>query len=308
MTNSNDRLMWLNGKILPVTDAKINVLAPTSQFGANVFEGIRCYWNEEDQQLYAFRLHDHYKRLNNSIKLFKMESHFTTIDFEKSLLDVIRANKYKEDIAVRQTVFINGFGTWSSTGPVNMFVSPIPKARKNNNNLERINCCISSWTRISDKNMSPRAKVGANYINSRMGQLEALESGYDTCIFLNELGKISEGPGSCFFMIKDNKIITPSLSSSVLESITRDTIIYLVQHILNMKVEERLIDRSEVYLAEEAFLCGSAMEIGPVTMVDGYKIGKGDIGEITKKIHKTYLELLTGKIKIKNWNTPVYAL
>ncbi|MCR0329246.1 branched-chain-amino-acid transaminase [[Clostridium] innocuum] len=305
MDNDENRLMWLSGNIIPVKDAMINVLTPTSQFGANVFEGIRCYWNEEEKQLYAFRLNDHYNRLFNSMRLFQMESTFTKKDFENSLFDVVKANNYREDIAVRQTVFVTGYGTWSSKGPVDMFVAPIAKSRRNS--LKTQSCCISSWTRINDNNMSPRAKVGANYINSRLGHLEAQENGYDTCIFLNEEGHISEGPGSCLFIIKNNTIITPPLNASVLESITRDTILFLAENILNINTEVRTIDRTELYLCDEAFLCGSAMEVGPISKIDAYSINHGTIGEITKLIHECYIKIVDGRIHVdKTWLTPIY--
>lgn len=199
------RLIWLGGEILPVEEAKINVLAPTSQFGLNVFEGIRCYWNEEKKQLFAFRLEDHFKRLKRSQKLLQIDDKYSIDELTKYFMDTVKANNYKEDIAVRQTIFVDGFGTWSSKEEVNMFISPIPKGKTSAEyNKKGLKCCISSWERINDNSLSPRIKCGANYINSRMGQLEALKNGYDTTIFLNKNGKISEGPGSCFFMIKNN--------------------------------------------------------------------------------------------------------
>lgn len=157
--DNDKRLIWLGGKLIPVTEAKINVLAPTSQFGANVFEGIRCYWNQEEQQLYAFRLADHYKRLQHSIKIFRLKSPYTTADFEQGLIDVVRANNYREDIHMRQTVFVDGLGgTWSSCEPINMFIAPIPKGRTLIEGKKGLRCQVSSWERISDRNLSPRAR------------------------------------------------------------------------------------------------------------------------------------------------------
>ena len=177
--NINDRYIWLNGEIVNVENAKINVLSPTSQFGVNVFEGIRCYWNKDENQLYAFRLQEHFDRLKSSQKLLYMEDTFTIGELKKAFINVIKANEYKEDIAVRQTLFIDGFGSWSSRGPVNMFVAPIPKAKTNPEyNKRGLHCCVSSWQRINDNSISPRIKCGANYINSRMAQLEALKNGY----------------------------------------------------------------------------------------------------------------------------------
>ena len=302
------RRIWFKGEILNVNDAKVNVLAPTSQFGLNVFEGIPCYWNDDEKQLYAFRLDEHYERLIRSAKLIQFDLKYTKEDFKKALIDVVKANEYDENLSVRQTLFVDGFGSWGSEGPVEMFVAPIPRGRTSAEyNKKGLNCCITSWRRISDENLSPRIKCGANYINSRVGQREALRNGYDTCIFLNEVGKVAEGPGSCFFMVKGNTVITPRLTDSVLESITRDTIIKLATEELRLKFEERTIDRTEVYMADEAFLCGSAMEVTPIFTVDRYQIGTGEQGEVTKKIHMKYLECVQGRLESrKNWITPVY--
>ncbi|WP_456068504.1 branched-chain amino acid transaminase [Eshraghiella crossota] len=301
------RRIWFKGEILDVNDAKINILAPTSQFGLNVFEGIPCYWNDEEKQLYAFRLDDHYDRLLRSVKLIQLDCKYTKNDMVKAFTDVIKANEYDENLSVRQTLFVDGFGSWGSDGPVDMFVAPIPKGKTSAEyNKKGLNVCVTSWRRISDKNLSPRIKCGANYINSRVGQREALRNGYDTCIFLNEFGKVAEGPGSCFFIVKNGTVITPQLTDSVLESITRDTIIKIAKD-KGYPVIERTIDRTELYTCEESFLCGSAMEITPVLSIDKYIIGDGSIGKITKELHLTYLDIARGKLKqYENWVTPIY--
>jgi branched-chain amino acid aminotransferase len=290
----SNRFIWLKGEIINVNDAKINVLSPTAQFGLNVFEGIPCYWNDKKKQLYAFRLHDHYARLLSSARLLQLDCPYTEEEMKKALIDVVRANEYSENISVRQTLFVDGFGSWGSEGPVDMFVAPIPKGKTSSEyNKKGLNCCITSWTRINDNSLSPRIKCGANYINSRMGQREALRNGYDTCIFLNEAGKVSEGPGSCFFMVKNGVLITPPLTDSVLESITRDTVIKLAKR-MGIEVQERSIDRTELYICDEAFLCGSAMEITPVLSIDRYLMYSSEVGRVTHKLHKAYLEAAVG--------------
>ena len=301
----DNRYIWLSGNIVHLSDAKINVLSPTSQFGANVFEGIRCYWNDKEKQLYAFRLGNHYKRLRESAKIFRIKINYSDEELKQYFKDVIKANDYYEDIAVRQTIFVDGFGSWSSVEPVNMFIAPIPKKRKDIKSLPGLNCGISSWQRISDYNISPRVKVGANYINSRMAQLEIIENGHDTPIFLNSNGNVSEGPGSCLFIFKDGKLITPSITSSILDSITRKTIINIVQEDMNIEVIERDISRTELYVADEAFLCGSAMEVRQISSIDGYTLpAKYDF---TFALHELYLNVVTGNIiKYKEWLTPVY--
>lgn len=302
-----NRLIWYKGKIVNVNDAMINVLAPTSQFGLNVFEGIPCYWNDDEKQLYAFRLEAHYDRLLRSARLIQINCPYTKSDMKNALVEVVKANEYDENLSVRQTLFVDGFGSWGSAEPVDMFVAPIPKGRTSAEyNKKGLNCCITSWRRISDTTLSPRIKCGANYINSRMGQREALRNGYDTCIFLNDAGKVAEGPGSCFFMVKNGTVITPKLTDSVLESITRDTIIQLAK-MKGYSFVERSIDRTELYTCDEAFLCGSAMEVTPVLSVDRYEINNGKAGEITTDLHKAYLDAARGLIpELKQWVTPIY--
>lgn len=302
-----NRRIWFKGEILNVNDAKINVLAPTSQFGLNVFEGIPCYWNDEEKQLYAFRLDEHYDRLIRSAKLIQIDNPYSKEEMKKALVDVVKANEYDENLSVRQTLFVDGFGSWGSADPVDMFVAPIPRGRTSAEyNKKGLNVCVTSWRRISDETLSPRIKCGANYINSRVGQREALRNGYDTCLFLNEAGKVSEGPGSCFFMVRNGELITPMLTDSVLESITRDTVIKIAES-KGYKVVERTIDRTELYTCDEAFLCGSAMEMTPVLSVDKYTIGNGETGKITKELHMAYLDVVRGKVdEFKDWVTPIY--
>ncbi len=309
MEKSNEeRLIWLDGKIVKLSDAKINVLAPTAQFGANVFEGIRCYWNNEEKKLYGFRLKDHYNRLLQSARLFQIKCPYNAEQLEQYMKDVVSANEYKEDIAVRQTIIVEGFGSWFSKEPVGMFIAPIAKSRKINPIEKTEKTCVSSWERISDRNMSPRVKIGANYINSRLAKIEAEESGYDSALFLNSLGFVAEGTGSCFFMIKGRKVITPKLTDSILESITRDTILTIVKEDMGLEIEERSISRSELYCCDEAFFCGSAVEIGPIGRIDGFDIGDGNTGLITNEIHRRYLDIVLGNNqKYKSWVTDIYA-
>ena len=188
-----------------------------------------------------------------------------------------------------------------------MFIAPIPKRKTSAEyNRKGLNCCVTSWRRINDEILSPRIKCGANYINSRIGQREALRNGYDTCIFLNEAGKISESPGACFFMVKEGTLITPQLTDNILESITRDTIIQLAKS-KNIEVRERTIDRTEIYTCDEAFLCGSAMEITSILSIDRFTIGDGLKYDITEKLHEAYLEVVSGDLaSYDDWLTEVY--
>ena len=176
-TDVANRLIWFKGQIMNVNEAMVNVLSPTSQFGLNVFEGIPCYWNDDQKQLYAFRLSDHYDRLIRSAKLIQLDCKYTKEDFQKALVDTVKANEYDENLSVRQTLFVDGFGSWGSEGPVEMFVAPIPRGRTAAEyNKKGLNCCFTSWRRISDENLSPRIKCGANYINRKF-MFELLANG-----------------------------------------------------------------------------------------------------------------------------------
>lgn len=302
-----NRRIWFKGEIVNVNDAKVNALAPTAQFGLNVFEGIPCYWNEEQKQLYAFRLDDHYNRLMKSARLLQIDCPYTKEELKQAFIDVIKANEYDENLSVRQTLFVDGFGSWGSEGPVEMFVAPIPRGRTSAEyNKKGLNVCVTSWRRISDETLSPRIKCGANYINSRVGQREALRNGYDTCIFLNEAGKVAEGPGSCLFVVKDGVLITPQLTDSVLESITRDTIIKIAKD-MDIPVVERTVDRTELYTCDEAFLCGSAMEITSILSIDKYLINHGITGDLTLEIQREYVNVTRGmNYNYMSWITPIY--
>ena len=297
------RRIWFKGEVIPVDEARINPLAPTAQFGLNVFEGIPGYWNEDEKQLYAFRLQDHFDRLIRSAERIQIECPFSRDELTDAFMSAVKANEFEENISVRQTLFVDGFGSWGSEGPVNMFVAPIPRGYTNPEyNKKALRVCISSWQRISEKAMSPRTKCGANYINSRNGQREALKKGFDTCVFLNEFGRVSEGPGSCFFIVKGNQLITPALTESVLESITRDTVMKIGRK-LGIESIERPIEAEELQTAEEAFLCGSAMEITPISAIDDREIPDS---RMTKEIYRIYVEAAKGRIaEFRDWVTPV---
>lgn len=299
----DNRWIWFNGELVQAQNAKIYALSPTAQFGLNVFEGIPVYYNKLERQSYVFRLEDHYRRLLASAKMMEICHDYTTDMMTDALFSVIKKNGNDEDIVVRQFLYVDGVGSWSSSEPVGMILSPIPRSKIEKTYRElALKCCFSSWRRINEQSVSPRIKSGANYINSRMGQREAIRNGYDTCIFLNECGTVSEGTGSCFFMIKDGILVTPELTDSVLNSITRDTIINLARD-RGIVVEERSINRTEVYTCDEAFLCGSSMEIRSITSIDGFEMPDC---RITNELHGLYKKVVNGEVNThRNWIVPV---
>jgi branched-chain amino acid aminotransferase len=298
--------MWFKGNIIDPKGAKVAALSPTAQFGLNVFEGIRGYWNTELEQLYIFRLHDHLDRLRQSCKLIGLEMPYTPQQIEQFIRDVAQANNYREDIALRTTVFVDGEDTWSSTHTPDMFIAPIARARKNASNLPEQSGTISTWRRIEDLSFPPRIKCGANYINSRYAHLDAQRKGFDVPIFLNAENKVCEGGGACIFIVRKGVLITPDRASGILESITRDTLLILAAQ-MGLRYEERRVDRTELLIADEVFLCGSAAEVSPITSVDHVKVGDGRVGPITIKLTSAYLRSVSHPDRnFPDWTFPVY--
>lgn len=301
----NDNLIWIRGEIIPQSSAYVNALSPTAQFGLNVFEGIRCYWNDATGELYAFRLDEHLARLMRSCRLLRLESPYSPVEITTFIKEAIVANDFLTDTAIRLTIFGDGQGTWSTSGPVSMFVAPIVKLRTDLTRIPTYKACISSWRRISDNVLPPRAKVGANYINGRYAHLQAKYDGYDLPIFLGDDGKVSEGAGACLFMVRGDQLVTPPTTSSILDSITRDTIIKLGRE-MGRSVVERVIDRTELYLADEVFLCGTAAELSPITTVDGFVVGSGHVGTLTTELLRQYLAVASGAdSRHPEWRTVV---
>lgn len=302
-----DNLIWIRGEIIRQSQATVNVLSPMAQFGLNVFEGIRCYWNQDNGELYAFRLKEHLDRLMLSSRLVRLPSPYTPGQIELFMKAAIQANDFQTDTAVRMTLFVDGQGTWNTCEPVSVFIAPMAKSRTHLDKVPALRACISSWERINDNALPPRAKVGANYINGRYAHLQARHDGYDLPIFLGQDGKVAEGAGACLFMVRNGHLVTPPTTSSVLESITRDTLMVLARE-AGFTVVERPVDRTELYLADEVFLCGSAAEISPIVSVDGYELGNSLPGPITVGLLKAYLAVASGeKLDHPEWRTLVHS-
>jgi len=304
-----DRLIWFKGALMPAHEAKVSVLSPTAQFGLNVFEGLRGYWNPDREDIFIFRMQDHLDRLAASCRLIGLASPYDVDQITAAVREVLRANDYREDVAVRATLFVDDEGSWSSSKPVGMFVAPIVKARRDIHDTSGVRACVSTWERIDDRSMPPRVKAGANYINGRYAHLEARAAGYDLPILLDRTGKVSEGAGSCLMMIRDGVLVTPPASASILESITRDTLLAIATD-LDIPTEVRVIDRTELYLASEVFLCGSAAEITPLAAIDRYTVGSGQMGPVTLRLLQRYLDVVSGDTDTDHdaWRTPVWSV
>lgn len=294
-----------NLKVVNYEELTIHAMTPCVKYAAMVFEGIRAYWNEELKQSFLFRLNCHNERFFDSAKILNFEHNFTFDELNNSLIELLRTLDTKTDTHIRQMMYVDGNGELDSSKPVHTVA--VALSRKSNKEQKGLKILVSSWRRIDDVSMPPRIKSAANYQNGRLAKLQARHDGYDNALLLNANGKVAEGPGACFFIVKDGVLITPPKTSAILESITRDTIITIAKSDLNLAVEERDIDRTEIYLADEAFFCGSGAELTHIYQLDQHKIGDGTVGKITDLIHKYYLKIVTGQVeKYKHWLTPVY--
>lgn len=302
------RYVWFNGRILPYDQARIHVQSAAMKFGAAVYEGLRGYWNADARELYVFRQDAHIQRLGQSLKLMRMDAPFTPAQMRDAVLEVLQANNFREDVHIRQSAFLEGDSAMTSTGPVGMAVAAYPMGRIKNSEAG-LHYTISSWLRIPDSAMPPRLKCIANYHNGRLAALQARTDGYDGTFLLNSRGKVSETPGATMFLVRGGRPITPGVTSDILEGITRDTLICLFAEIHGLAVEERDVDRTELYVAEEVFVCGSAYEVTPVVSVDRYPVGDGKVGPLTKAIQATYLDVARGQVPARrDWLAPVYGM
>ncbi len=279
--------IYYNNNYVRQTDATLPVLSASTQFGLNVFEGIRIY---KEDFYYIFRLEDHLKRLNNSLSLIGFDIKvISKEEFLNIIRELIILNNIKNDFSVRFTYLINEIDSWSSHKLPTFFIAPLIRKRNSADNYKT--AVLSKTRRISKLAMNPKIKCGANYINGRYALLEARSNGADLPILKNQDGFISESSGACVFLVKNGVVITPSLDCDILESITRDTVIKIFLE-NNYKVEERLISEAEFNECDEIFVCGSAAEITPIKLTNKTNFS---IGELTKFIFNEYQLAITAK-------------
>ena len=302
---SETRSASFNGEIIPEEAATIHALAPVVKYASAVFEGCRAYWSDEDQQLYCFRLTEHIDRLFDGMRILRFETDVTRSALTAWVLDLLRENGYRETCYFRILAFIDGRGDQGARGPVSFIVTSSTLAR-GREFTEGFRLGVSSWVRVSDRAMPPRVKCIANYHNGRLGILDAQEQGYDYPLFLTETGKVAETAGSCLFLVKNGVVHTPSGTSDILESITRDTVIEILRT-RGTEVIERTVDRSELYLADEAFITGTHQEVCPVVSIDNLAFGDGTPGPFVRDLQSTYLDVVEGREGPRAWRRPVWS-
>ena len=301
--------VWMDGEIVAWENAKIHVSTETVIRGENVFEGMRAYWNEDERELYIFKNAEHLRRLRQSAKIMRMAIPYSDEQLTEAFIGLIRHNKFVEGVHFRPVVyFAEGEPNYYKPEEIRTGVFVLAFSRPHANTIySGIHSCVSTWRRNSDLASPSRIKSAANYHNSRLANVEARINGYGTPIMLNDRGKVAESPGSCIMLVRDGVVITPPVTADILEGITRSTLIELFAKELGLKVQERDIDRTETYLADEAFFCGSGQEVTPILSIDHYPLGSGQVGTVTKKIQALYFDIAKGKVtKYRHWLLPVY--
>ncbi len=303
-------LIWFNGSLVRWEDAKVHVWSELAIRGASVFEGIRAFWKPEEQRYYILDLESHVRRLNESARLLKFP---VATDFHATLQAIgslLTALDLREHAYIRPTLYIDQgrYGSRPEETLSGMHIAAFPSPHSDA--LYRgIRCAVSSWRRSSELNLSPRIKAGGSYMAFRLPFIEARERGFDDVILLNNRDTVSESSGAAVFVLKGSVVATPPLSSGILESITRRRIISLLRDEFFIEVQEREIVRTELYTADEVFLCGTLCEVQPVVGIDGYTLGDGISGPLTTRCRDYYIDICeSGASAPSGWLTPVAAI
>ncbi len=299
---------FMDGEYVEASKAMIPIRTHAFLYGTAVFEGIRAYWNEEEKQLYAFRVPEHYERLLRSAKIMCMESPYTVAEHCEITKKLLAKNNYKEDCYMRPTLYKSaqkvGPGLYDNKDSYALISNKMGDYIDTSKGLR---VCVSSWRRNSDNAIPPRAKVAGSYANAALIKTDAHNMGFDDAIVLDEAGQVTEGSAMNLFLVQNGKLVTTMKTDNILVGVTRNTIIELAKDVLGIETEERTIDRTELYISDEAFYCGTGAQVSPIVEVDGRKLGDGTVGPVAKDLQKLYFDVVKGRVpKYKKWCMPVY--
>lgn len=300
---------FFNGQLVPIGEAKISVLTHAFNYGTGVFEGIRAYWNAAHEQLYVLHLRDHYERLLRSCRIMRIEIPHSVEQLSEITLEMLRRCGYHEDAYVRPIAYksspLIGVRLHDLDDAFTVFAVPFGTYI----DVDRgISCCVSSWRRTDDNAIPARSKITGAYVNAAVAKTEAQLNGYDEAIVLTQDGHVSEGSAENLFLVKGGKLITPPVTDNILEGIVRRSLMEMARDELGVEVLERSVDRTELYIADEVFLCGTGAQISPVTDIDRRPIGDGQVGSLTTRLSRIYFSAVRGDLpKYRQWVTPVYG-
>ncbi len=299
---------FMDGEYVEASKAMIPIRTHAFLYGTAVFEGIRAYWNEEEKQLYAFRVPEHYERLLRSAKIMCMKSPYTVEEHCEITRKLLAKNNYKEDCYMRPTLYKSaqkvGPGLYDNTDSYALITNKMGDYIDTSKGLR---VCVSSWRRNSDNAIPPRAKVAGSYANAALIKTDAHNMGFDDAVVLDEAGQVTEGSAMNLFLVQNGKLVTTMKTDNILVGVTRNTIMELAKDVLGIETEERPIDRTELYISDEAFYCGTGAQISPIVSIDNRTLGDGTLGPISKELQKLYFDVVKGKVpKYKKWCMPVY--
>lgn len=302
------KFAYFEGAIRPIEEAKVSVMTHAFNYGTGWFGGLRGYWNPEQEQLYVFRIRDHYLRFLDSGKILMAQVDETVDDLIRATVELLQREGYREDCYIRPLGYkanhMIGVRLHNLEDRITIFTTPFGRYIEDE---EGARVCVSSWRRVDDTALPPRGKIVGSYVNSALIKSEAVLNGFDEALVLNHDGHVAEGSAENFFIVRGDSLITPPIHANVLEGITRRTIIELARRELGLNVVEREIDRSEVYVADEAFFCGTGVQVVAIASVDHRPIGSGKMGQITNRLRDLYFRVVRGQEpKYSHWLTPVF--
>jgi branched-chain amino acid aminotransferase len=298
-------VVYFDGRYMPMRDARVGILTHALHYGTGVFEGIRAYWDETQQQLFAFRAQEHYERWIQNCGILRIHVPHSPKELTAITLGILRRNAFHTDVYIRPLAYKSAERVGVSLDDQDAFaITALPFGEY----LQAdVHAGVSPWRRIEDNAIPPRAKICGAYVNSAMASADARQSGFDEAILLNENGHVAEGATCNIFLLRKGKLITPPVTENVLEGITRDSVMKLAASELGIETVERPVDRSELYQCDELFFTGTAVAITPVVRVDHRPVGDSGVGSMTRKLQQLYFDATRGhSLAYRNWLTPVY--
>lgn len=300
---------FFQGEIVPYSEAKVGIMTHALNYGTGVFGGMRGYWNQEQEQLYAFRPLDHFRRLLHAARLMCCDVPYTVEELRDVALDLLREEGYREDCYLRPLLYkadeIIGVKLHDLTDELAMFAVPFTRYVEQD---EGAHVTFSSWRRIDDNMIPARGKITGAYVNSALIKTDAVRAGFDEALVLTREGHVSEGSAENIFLLRDGELITPPVTENILEGITRRTIMTLAENELGLPIVERPIDRTEVFMGDELFMTGTAAQVTAITKVDYRPIGSGEMGPVTRQLRELYADVVRGRLEqYTEWTQPVYV-
>jgi len=299
---------YFEGRVVPMSEAKVSIATHALHYGTACFEGVRGYWNELQQQLYLVKLREHYQRMADSWNVLRMKPKESIDDLCQITVELVRQHGYRQDVYVRPITYKASHTIKLTLSSLDDAIAIYTFAMGNYLDISAgLSVCTSSWRRANSNAMPVRAKVTGAYINSSLAVDDATAAGFDEAIMLTQDGTVSEASSCNLFILRNGKLSTPALSEDILEGITRNALIAMIRDEFGMEVEERRIDRTELYAADEIFMCGTGVQVSPVASVDRRPVRTGKPGPLTMKLQKLYLSACRGENeRYKDWVTPVY--